>query len=258
LNIGVARPSPGELKEVKHHFIASHSIHQEVNAGDFEKYALEKTAELFKEHDVIIMSGGTGLYIKAFCEGMDEIPSVDPAVRAKIVREYEEKGLGWLQEQVKKKDPNFFKTGEIKNPQRLMRALEVVESSAKSILEFRKGIKTGRDFNIVKIGLELSKESLHQNINARVDKMIEDGLVDEVKSLLSFKNNAALKTLGYSEIFDWLDKKISWPDAVERIKIATRQYAKRQMTWFKKDKDIKWFAPREIEKIKEHLVDVLL
>lgn len=249
LNIGVARPSAEELQQVTHHFIASHSIQDEINAASFEQYALKKTDELFQKHDKVIMVGGTGLYIRAFCEGLDEIPAVEPAIRNKIVTEYEKQGLEWLQEEIKQKDPEFYKSGEIQNPQRLMRALEVVESLGQSVLHFRKGKKAERDFHIIKIGLELSKEELHRNINSRVDKMIETGLVEEVKGLQSYKKLNALQTVGYSEIFDYLDEKISLNEAVNTIKANTRQYAKRQMTWFRKDKEVKWFSPAETDKI---------
>lgn len=249
LNIGVARPSVTELEEVPHHFIASHFISEEVNAASFEQYALQKVNELFKKHNVVIMVGGTGLYIKAFCEGLDEIPAIDPSVRKRITEEYEQKGLQWLQDEVKKKDPEFFAVGEIQNPQRMMRALEVVESTGQSILSFRKNERPKRDFNIVKIGLELSKEELHRNINRRVDKMIADGLVEEVRSLLAFRNLNALQTVGYSEIFEYLDGKVSLETAVEEMKKNTRQYAKRQMTWFKKDKEIKWVKPGRADEI---------
>ncbi len=257
LNIGVARPSEKELQTVKHHFIASHSIHDNVNAGTFEQYALQKVNDLFQTHDFIIMTGGTGLYIKAFYEGMDEIPDVPDEIHGTIISRYNEEGLEWLQKEVQQKDLEFYKSGEIQNPQRLMRALEVAEATGKSILEFRKGRKEKRDFNIIRIGLELPREELHRNINTRVDKMIQAGLVEEVKQLLANKNLNALQTVGYSEIFAYLDGKISLEEAIELIKKNTRQYAKRQMTWFKKDKEIKWFAPNEIEKMKEHLNDAL-
>jgi tRNA dimethylallyltransferase len=258
LNIGVARPSEKELQTVKHHFIASHpiaigSVHDNVNAGTFEQYALQKTNELFKTHDVVIMTGGTGLYIKAFSEGLDEIPDVPDEIRASIISTYKEKGLEWLQKEIQEKDMAFYKSGDNQNPQRLMRALEVAEFTGKSILEFRKGKKEKRNFNIIKIGLELSKEELHRNINARVNKMIEAGLIDEVKSLKPYKHLNALQTVGYLEIFDYLDGKITLQEATELIKKNTRQYAKRQMTWFKKDKEIRWYSPTDIEKIKEHL-----
>jgi tRNA dimethylallyltransferase len=247
LNIGVARPSPEELQQVPHHFIASHSIHEEVTAITFEQYALQKVQQLFEKHDMVVMVGGTGLYIKAFCEGLDDIPSVEPSIRENIVAGYADKGLGWLQEQVKQKDPVFYEKGEIQNPQRLMRALEVVEGTGQSILSFRKGEKAKRDFAIVKTGLELSREELHRNINTRVDKMMEAGLLEEVRSLVPYKNLNALRTVGYAELFDYIDGKISLEKAVEQIKINTRQYAKRQVTWFKKDKEIEWVLPGDAE-----------
>jgi tRNA dimethylallyltransferase len=251
LNIGVARPSEKELQTIKHYFIASHSIHDNINAGSFEQYALEKVNELFRIHSVVIMAGGTGLYIKAFCEGMDMIPDVPDDIRETIISKYKLEGLDWLQKEVRQKDELFYNSGEIQNPQRLMRALEVIEATGKSILEFRKGKKEKRDFNIIRIGLELPKEELHRNINARVDKMNEAGLVEEVKQLLPYKNMNALQTVGYSEIFDYLDGKVSLNEANELIKKNTRQYAKRQITWFKKDKEISWFVPSQINKMIE-------
>jgi tRNA dimethylallyltransferase len=253
LNIGVARPSTEELQQVKHHFIASHSIHEEVTAATFEEYALQKAEELFKQHDSIVMVGGTGLYIKAFCEGLDKIPAIDPAIRENITEIYKEKGLEWLQKQVAEKDPAFYAEGEIQNPQRMMRALEVMEATGQSILSFRSGQKTKRDFNIIKIGLELPKEELHRNIHTRVDKMMETGLLKEIKSLLPYRHLNALQTVGYSELFNYLDGSINVDKAVEHIKTNTRQYAKRQMTWFKKDKEMNWFSPLEIGGIFEFL-----
>lgn len=249
LNIGVARPSEEELKEVPHHFIASHSVNEDINAAFFEQYALQKVNELFRKHDLVIMVGGTGLYIKAFSDGLDEIPAVDEAIRKKIIADYDKKGMEWLQNEIKEKDTQFYAIGEIRNPQRLMRALEVIESTGRSILDFRKNNKTTRDFNIIKIGLELPKEELHQNINSRVDKMIAQGLVEEVRSLLRCKNLNALQTVGYSEIFEYLEGKMSLESAIDEIKKNTRQYAKRQMTWFRKDKEIKWFSPKNADEI---------
>ena len=189
---------------------------------------------------------------------MDEIPPVEQALRDKIGRDYQEKGIAWLQDQIKEKDPGFCKRGEMQNPQRLMRALEIVESTGKSILIFQKGNKVKRDFNIIKVGLELPKEELHRNINARVDKMIETGLIQEVQQLQHYRYLNALKSVGYSEIIDFLDSRISLSNATELIKKNTRQYAKRQMTWFKKDKEMEWFSPAAIERIKERLDDILL
>jgi tRNA dimethylallyltransferase len=251
LNIGVARPSEKELQEVKHHFIASHSVQEEVTAATFEQYALQKAKDLFQQHDIVIMVGGTGLYIKAFCEGLDTIPEINPAIRQQVIQSYEENGITWLQQQLQEKDPLFSQSGEMQNPQRMMRALEVVESTGQPILSFRKGEKAKRDFNIIKIGLELPKEELHRNINTRVDTMMEAGLPEEVKQLIPFRKLNALQTVGYTELFDYADGNTSVEKAIEKIKIATRQYAKRQMTWFRKDKEMKWFSPVQMKEMIE-------
>ncbi len=247
LNIGVARPSKEELKKVPHYFIASHSVQDEVTAGTFEQYALQKAKELFLRNDVVVMAGGTGLYIRAFCEGLDSIPPIDPAIRAKIIKEYEAGGLPWLQQCVREKDPDYFGAGEIQNPQRMMRALEVMEATGQSVLSFRKGAKTKRDFKIIKTGLLLPKTALDRNIDTRVSQMMEAGLLDEVRSLSPYRQLNALQTVGYSELFDHLDGKYTLDMAVEKIKTHTRQYAKRQLTWFNKDKEIQWFPPGDIQ-----------
>jgi len=243
LNIGVAKPSVEELQLIHHYFINSHSIQQEVNACVFEQYALEKANEIFKQNDIAIMVGGTGLYIKAFCDGIDELPGIKAAIREQIIAGYEANGLEWLQNEVATNDPAYFAKGEIKNPQRLMRALEVKLSSGDSILHFQTQQKKKRNFNIIKIGLELPKESLINNINLRVDAMMEKGLLKEVESLQQYQSLNALQTVGYREIFDYLDNISSLDAAIERIKINTRQYAKRQMTWFKKDTSFTWIDP---------------
>ncbi|MFL5810872.1 MAG: tRNA (adenosine(37)-N6)-dimethylallyltransferase MiaA [Flavisolibacter sp.] len=245
LNIGVARPSEDELEEVKHHFIASHSIHEKITAADFEKYALQKADEIFRKNDKLVIVGGTGLYIKAFCEGMDEIPDVPEIIHHEVISSYRQDGLNWLQEEVKRLDQKFYESGENKNPQRLMRALEVFKSTGRSILNFRKGVKAKRDFEIVKCAFELPKEELHRNINHRVDKMMEHGLLEEVRSLIPYQHLNALQTVGYRELFDHFNGETSLQDAIELIKRNTRQYAKRQMTWFRKDKQIKWIRPGE-------------
>jgi tRNA dimethylallyltransferase len=258
LNIGVARPSTEELAKVEHHFIASHSIQEKITAATFEQYALQKATELFQLHDVIVMVGGTGLYIKAFSEGLDSIPAIEPSIRENIIRHYETKGLEWLQQELMLKDPLFYKTGEIQNPQRMMRALEVMEATGQSIVSFRKGAKAERRFTIIKTGLELPREELNRNINTRTDKMMEAGLLNEIKELLPFKKRNALQTVGYKELFEYLEGVISLDDAVSKIKTNTRQYAKRQMTWFKKDKAIHWFDPKDMEGMNELLKSELL
>ena len=244
LNIGVAKPSAEALQTVPHYFINSHSIHDEVNAVVFEQYALQKVQEIFTTHDTAIMVGGTGLYIKAFCEGIDALPEIDFSIRENIIISYHQHGLQWLQNEVEKNDPVYFSKGEIKNPQRLMRALEVKLSSGKSITHFQTQQKKERNFNIIQIGLELNREALEKNINQRTNQMMEDGLFNEVKKLQPYKKLNALQTVGYKEIFDHLDGHISLEEAVEKIKINTRQYAKRQMTWFKKVIGVKWVSPQ--------------
>lgn len=253
LNIGVAKPSVEELEMAEHFFISSHSIHDNVNAAVFEQYALQKINEIFRNNDIAVMVGGTGLYVKAFCNGIDEVPVIDPAIRKEILAGYEREGLEWLQKQVEKNDPVYFARGEIKNPQRLMRALEVKLSTGRSIMVFQTQQKKKRDFDIIKIGLELPREQLYKNINSRVDAMIKAGLVDEVKKLEPYKKLNALQTVGYRELFGHLTGDLNLEDAIEIIKINTRQYAKRQMTWFRKDEEVKWCEPdfeRMMEKVK--------
>ncbi len=243
MNIGVARPSPAELQTIPHHFIASHSINEKVNAVVFEKYALEAAAKIFESNRVVVVTGGTGLYIKALTEGLDDIPEIPPAIREQIIINYNRNGLSWLQTEVKKKDPEFFASGETENPQRLMRALEVMQATKRSVLRFRKGAKVKRNFTIIKIALELPRELLYQRINARVDQMVKMGLTEEVKVLLPFKDLNALQTVGYREIIDQLEGKHSLETAIDLIKKNTRHYAKRQLTWFRKDPGFIWLPP---------------
>jgi tRNA dimethylallyltransferase len=243
LNIGVARPSEEDLAAVPHHFIASHSVTEKVTAATFEQYALEKVYGLFKKSNVVVMTGGTGLYLKAFCDGLDTIPEVPEEVHQHVINSYKENGLWWLQQQVQQLDPLFYTGGEIQNPQRLMRALEVYQATGRSIETFKKGKTTPRDFRIIKTALQLPKESLHHNINLRVDAMIENGLIEEVKVLVPYKHHNALQTVGYKEIFCYLDGALTREAAIAAIKQNTRQYAKRQLTWFRKDAAYQWFSP---------------
>jgi tRNA dimethylallyltransferase len=243
LNIGVARPSPQELKAIPHHFIATHSIHQKVTAATFEEYALVKTKEIFKNSNWVVIVGGTGLYIKAFTEGFDEIPEVSEEIRNEIVEDFYRYGLNWLQQKVQSEDPMYYQKGEIQNPQRLMRALEIKRGTGISVTEYRAGEKKQRDFLIKKFCLDVDKPQLHLNVNTRVDSMMQHGLLEEVKELLPFQHLNALQTVGYKELFDYFNGKYDLQQAVERIKIHTNQYAKRQMTWFKKDNEYLWIKP---------------
>ena len=241
MNIGVARPSSQELKAVAHHFIASHFVTDEINASYFENWAIEKAIALFKTKEAVVMVGGTGLYIKAFCEGLDLIPAIDAAIRENIIQQYEKLGLRWLQKEVAVKDPIYWEKGEQKNPQRLMRALEVKLGTGASITSFQNKKAVERPFKIVKVGLELPREELYDRINARVLTMVEEGLEKEVRGLQNVAHLNALQTVGYSEWKAYFEEKITREKVIDQIQQNTRHYAKRQMTWFKRDPAITWF-----------------
>ena len=246
LNIGVAKPSAEELAAVHHYFINSHSVNDNLSVADFEKYALNATTEIFTTNDIAVVVGGTGLYIKAFCEGLDEIPATEINTRNVIVADYNNNGIEWLQQQIKKNDPDYYVQGEMQNPQRMMRALEVKLSTGKSITLFQSKQKKIRDFNIIKICLQLPREDLYQRINKRVDDMMSVGLAEEVKGLIPFKHLNALQTVGYRELFDYFsaaNMPVSLERTVELIKQNTRHYAKRQMTWFKKVEEMQFCDP---------------
>ena len=243
LNIGVAKPSPEELNAVPHYFIDSHSIHDEVNAAVYEKLALKWAEDIFRESQKVVMVGGTGLYIKAFTEGLDDIPPADESIRLQLQQQYETQGITWLQDEIKKYDPDYYAKGELLNPQRLMRALEVRLSTGQSILSFRNRQPRTRPFRVHTIGIELPKEELHRRIHQRVDRMITDGLLEEAKSLLPYRSHNALQTVGYRELFDYFDGKYSLDTAIDQIKTNTRHYAKRQLTWFRRDRSTVWMAP---------------
>ena len=249
LNIGVAKPSPEQLELVRHYFIDSHSIHEIVNAKVFEEYALSAIVAEFKLHDVVVMTGGTGLYIRAFSDGLDEIPSVSASAEEYVSAGYTSGGISWLQDQLSIHDPYYFKHGAILNPQRSMRALSVVISSGNPIHFYQSGATKKRDFDVVKIGLGLERSQLYENVNHRVDDMMNCGLLREVEELNAFKNLPALRTVGYQELFPVVDGSGDLGSAIEEIKKNTRHYAKRQMTWFKKDESFKWFSPSAVSEI---------
>lgn len=235
LGIAVAKPSAAQLAEVPHHFINSHSIAENVSAADFERYALAVAEKIFEQNNIAVMCGGTGLYIRAFCEGLDYIPETAPELKKQFREQVSVNGIEWLQAEVKKADPLFWEYGEIQNPHRLVRALEVIRGTGKSVLSFRQYKKKERDFDILKFSLELPRETLYERINTRTDKMRELGLKEEAAALMPFRQRNALQTVGYTELFDFFDNKVSEEKAFELIKQHTRNYAKRQMTWFRKE-----------------------
>lgn len=240
MNIGVARPSESELKAVQHHFIAHISVCQAYNAATYEKEALNTIEELFGRKDDVVLTGGSGLYVNALCNGIDDIPDGDKAIREELNRLFEEQGLEPLQRELQARDPEYWNIVDKQNHIRLIRALEVCRQTGKTFTSFRSQEKKKRDFDIIKIGIRRSREELLERIYRRVDCMIEQGLIEEVKGLYEYRNLQALNTVGYKELFDFLEGRASMQDAVERIKINTRRYAKRQMTWFCKDKEIQW------------------
>jgi tRNA dimethylallyltransferase len=233
LDIGTAKPSAEQLSLVKHHFISHLEPGELYGAGHFERDALKVLDSIYKSNDKAILTGGSGLYIDALLEGIDQVPEADIALREKLNASYKKKGLEWLQSEVMLVDPEFLVTADSKNPQRLLRALEVCLISGKPYSAFRKKKESKRDFIPIKILLNLNRTELYQRIEARVDRMMEQGLVDEVRRLLPHRNVNALKTVGYKELFGYLDGEMSLKEAVDKIKQHTRNYAKRQLTWFR-------------------------
>jgi len=255
MKIGTAVPSNEELSQAKHHFIQNISIHDKYSVGDFERDGLSFLDDFFKQHDNCIMVGGSGLYEKAITVGFDSFPDVDPSVREKLNSELEEFGIEKLQQELQEVDPNYYQEVDIQNKQRVIRALEIYRGSGFPFSHFRNQDLNKRPFNIIKIGLELPREEMYDRINRRVDMMLDEGLLDEAKKLFPLKDLNALQTVGYRELFDYFDHKIDLDFAIEEIKKNTRRFAKRQMTWFKKDEAVNWFSPNDEEKIIEFLND---
>ncbi|MEZ4962106.1 MAG: tRNA (adenosine(37)-N6)-dimethylallyltransferase MiaA [Saprospiraceae bacterium] len=245
MNIGTAKPSPEELEMAPHHFINSLSVEQDYSVGDFEKDALALLRSLFEKSDVAILVGGSGLFIQALCEGMDEFPEIPSETVAEVAEFYKEKGLEGLQKELEKRDPDYFLKVDRNNPQRLMRAISVCRATGAPFSSFLQQGKRERPFQPIYILLEFDRELLYKRINQRVDDMMEAGLLEEAKNLFPKKQLNALQTVGYQELFDFLDGKKSLPEAVELIKRNTRRYAKRQMTWFRKYGQWQRFNPTD-------------
>jgi tRNA dimethylallyltransferase len=250
ISIGTAKPSIEELNEVQHYFINNKSVIETYSAGDFERDALKLLSELFKEKDIVILVGGSGLYIKALWEGLDEMPPLNEVLRKSIINNFETHGIGYLQDKLQALNPEKFAKIDAQNPQRLMRAIEIEEQN-KTFKSTQ--IKAPRFFETIKICLNTEREILYDRINKRVDAMIENGLLKECEQMIEFRNNYALNTVGYSEIFNFFDGEIPLEKAIELIKQHSRNYAKRQVTWFKREVYLKWFEPSEISKIIEYL-----
>lgn len=253
MRIGTAVPEQEQLAAVPHYFIGSRSIQEPYTAGRYEFDALEVIEKLFQEVDYVVLSGGSGLYIDAVCLGIDSIPATNSETREMLKQRLNNEGLPALTDWLKRLDEDFYNTIDLNNPQRVIRALEVCIIAGVPYSTLRKNFEKTRSFNIVKIGLQRDREELYQRINQRVDIMIEQGLLDEARSLYEHRELNALNTVGYRELFDFFDGKISLEEAVELIKRNSRRYAKRQITWFNRYNDITWFSPNDFEAIMEHI-----
>lgn len=254
MSIGTAIPSEVQLKNINHHFIKFLSVKDYYSASLFERDVLNLLPELFIKNKIVLMAGGSGMYIDAVCNGIDDIPDVDPSIREKYTRKYKEEGLESLRVCLKLLDPEHYNNVDLRNYKRIIRALEICETTGLPYSTFLNKEKRERDFGIIKIGLERSRDELYERINKRVDRMIRLGLEEEARGLRESKNLNALNTVGYKEFFDFFEGKISKDKAVELIKRNSRRYAKRQMTWWAKDKDIRWFHPEKKQEIIDYLV----
>ncbi len=253
LTIGTAVPTPEELAAVKHHFIHSHTIFENYNASRYETEAMEILNRLFKRHNKVLLVGGSMLYIDAICKGIDTMPDVDPEIRSELKIQLEKEGLQSLRLQLKKQDPEYYKTVDLKNPTRIIHALEICLMTGIPYSQFRTAPNKKRPFSIVKIGLNTDRKIVHGRINKRVDLMIDAGLEEEARSVYRYKHLTALNTVGYRELFAYFDGEISKEKAIELIKRNSRRYARKQLTWFRKDETMKWFEPDEIAKIIKHI-----
>ena len=251
--IGTAQPSREQMARVEHHLVDCLDVTEDFNCGAYERVALERLAELFKKHDTVVAVGGSGLYVKALCEGMDDLPDAEPTLRAELLKRLETDGLESLVEQLKELDEDYYNEVDRCNPQRVLRAVEVCLTTGQPYSSLRKGGSKQRDFEIVKVGVDYPREELYDRINRRVDMMMEEGLEAEARAMLPQRHLNALQTVGFSELFDYFDGTISKEDAVELIKRNSRRYAKRQMTWFRRDKDIKWFTKPTVKEVVAYL-----
>lgn len=247
--IGTAQPTAEQLEAAEHHFIASHDIGENLSCGEYEVQALARLGELFSLHDRVIAVGGSGLYVQALCTGLDDLPQADAALRRELAEQLETQGVEALAERLRKLDPAYYECVDRRNPARVMRALEVCLQTGRPYSELRTGVHRRRDFGTVKIGIDLPREELYARIDRRVEAMMDAGLEAEARALYPFRALNALQTVGYRELFDFFDGRISRDEAVELIKRNSRRYAKRQLTWFRRDPGIRWFSPNDDEAI---------
>jgi tRNA dimethylallyltransferase len=247
LKIGTAAPTEEELNQVKHYFIGSHSIHDEYNAGQYEQDAIKLLDELFHQHKVVLLVGGSMMYIDAICNGMDEIPTVDAETRAYWQTQFLEFGLEFIQSELKKLDPLHYDQVDLQNPKRILHALEICTITGNPYSELRTGVRKPRSFNMLKVGLNRPRPDLYERINTRVDIMMREGLLQEAEQFYKFKELNTLNTVGYKELYEYMNGNWTLDFAVNMIKQDSRRYAKRQLTWFNRDKEILWYHPEELE-----------
>lgn len=258
MNIGTAVPSEEQLNSIPHHFIKFISIKDYYSSSMFERDVINLLPELFARKNIAIMSGGSGMYIDAVCDGIDDIPDVDPLIRGKYIQKYKEEGIEGLRVALKLLDPEHYSKVDLKNYKRILRALEICETVGRPYSSFLKKQKRIRNFQVIKIGLQRPREELYQRINSRVDQMVGMGLENEAKELYGMKQLNALNSVGYREYFDFFDGKITREKAIELIKRNSRRYAKRQLTWWGKDKEIKWFKPESVRDIINYIENIII
>ncbi len=251
--IGTAQPDKEQLQAVEHHFIASHDLTQDFNCGAYEQEALHRLEELFQKHDFVVAVGGSGLYIKALCEGMDDLPEVEPELRASLQQQLQQRGVDAMALQLKELDEAYYEVVDKKNPARILRALEVCIGTGAPYSSLRTGKRRPRPFNIIKIATDMERTLLYERIDKRVDIMIEQGLEQEARSVYHLRELNSLQTVGYREMFDYFDGKCSREEAIELIKRNSRRYAKRQFTWFRRDKEFVWFNPSDVGNIIQYI-----
>jgi len=258
IKLGTAAPTTEEMKSVKHHFVGTLSVADYFNVSQFEQEVMELLDKEFAQRETMVMVGGSGLYIDAVCKGIDQLPNADEELRANLNKLFEEEGLLAIQRRLKQLDPNYYDEVDLKNPKRILRALEVCLQTGKPYSQLRKGLKVERPFNIIKVGLEMDRMQLNERILRRLNKMVQQGWVDEVRSVEKFRGQNALNTVGYKELFRFLDGEWTLEEAMEKINVSTRRYAKRQMTWFKRDEGIEWFTPDDSRAIFNYIERCLI
>ena len=255
LSIGTAVPSKEELEAIRHHLIQTHSITENYNASRHEHEALAVIEKLFQQHNVLLLVGGSMLYIDAVCKGIDIMPDADPEIRNNLKTQLETDGIESLRLQLKQLDPTYYDKVDLKNPARIIHALEICLMTGKPYSSFRTNPQKERPFNIIKVGLNTDREVLHQRINRRVDEMLKQGLIEEARRVYPQKHLNSLNTVGYRELFDWFDGSVSKEKAIELIKRNSRRYARKQITWFRRDEQMKWFEPNQKEEILDYITE---